>query len=229
MKQTLLRMTNFKITVTSDTVCPWCYVGRKQLQTAERLWKQNHPEDTFAVSYLPFQLNPHWPKGPASSTSKEQFYLEKFGADRTAMVQQRLTEVGKAVGIDFKYGGNTGNSRDSHRLVRLAKKYGNEVEGKALDGLFAAYFEKEGDITDYGTLKNIAVEAGIPEDEFQKAIVESDGGGLDVDKDANEARQRGVTGVPDFVVQDLYQLHGANDPESFIGVFQKIKAKEGGK
>ncbi|CAM1502667.1 Fc.00g074430.m01.CDS01 [Cosmosporella sp. VM-42] len=221
-------MTQFKINVTSDTVCPWCYVGRKQLQTAERLWKQSHPDDTFAVSYLPYQLQPQWPKGPSSSTPKQQFYLEKFGAERTAMIHARLTEIGKSVGISFKYGGNTGNSRDSHRLVRLAKKYGHEVEGKALDGLFAAYFEKEGDITDYATLKSIAVEAGIPEDEFQKAIVDSDAGGADVDRDAAKARQNGVSGVPDFVIQDLYQLHGANEPESFLNVFQRIKAKEEG-
>ncbi|ODA79083.1 hypothetical protein RJ55_04674 [Drechmeria coniospora] len=144
-------MTTFRITVTSDTVCPWCYVGRRQLQRAQQLWRQRYPDraDSFSVTYAPFQLNPTWPKGPASSKDKTQFYHEKFGPERTAMMQQRLSQFGREVGIVFKYGGRTGNTRDSHRLVHLAKRYGEEVELKTVDGLFAAYFENEKDITQY--------------------------------------------------------------------------------
>ncbi|KAF7562820.1 hypothetical protein G7046_g1329 [Stylonectria norvegica] len=224
-------MTRFKITVTSDTVCPWCYIGRKQLQTAEKIWQQRYPDanDTFAVSYLPFQLAPDWPKGPSSSRSKRQFYIERFGEERMLAMQERVGDAGRATGIEFKFGGQTGNSRDSHRLVRLSKKYGQEAEGKALDGLFAAYFEKEGDITDYETLKGIAIEAGIPAEDFQKAIVESDEGGKDVDEAALAARYSGVSGVPDFVIQDAYRLSGARDPLSFIKVFETIKKSEAAK
>lgn len=223
-------MTNIRINVTSDTVCPWCYVGRKQLQLAQQLWHTQHPDsgDTFTVHYAPFQLNPHWPKGPASSTDKEQYYQEKFGAARTDMIHSRLREVGKLVGIEFRFGGRTGNSRDSHRLVHLAKNYGADVEGKAIDGLFAAFFENERDITDYETLRGIATRAGIPEDAFQKAIIDSDEGGADVDKAASRARLNGVSGVPDYVVQDRFRLSGARDPTAFVRAFEKVKAMEKG-
>ncbi|KPM34613.1 hypothetical protein AK830_g11955 [Neonectria ditissima] len=223
-------MTKFRITVTSDTVCPWCFVGRKQLQKAEQIWKQTHPNsgDTFAISYEPFQLAPDGPRGPASSKSKEKFYAERFGKERTAMMQERIRGIGEPLGINFRFGGQTGNSRDSHRLVRLAKKYGHEAEGKAIDGLFAAYFENERDITAYDTLKSIAADAGIPGEDFQKAIVDSDEGGADVDNAARAARLKGVTGVPNYVVQDKFQLQGANDAAAFIGVFEKIKALEAG-
>ncbi|KAL7957885.1 hypothetical protein V8C34DRAFT_305271 [Trichoderma compactum] len=70
-----------------------------------------------------------------------------------------------------------GNSRDSHRLIHLAKKHGDDAELKVVDGLFAAYFENEKDNTDHDVLKGVAVGAGIPEAEFKKAIVESDEGG----------------------------------------------------
>ncbi|KAJ4262977.1 hypothetical protein NW762_006590 [Fusarium torreyae] len=222
-------MTKFKVTVTSDTVCPWCYIGRRQLQAAQRLWEQKYPDsnDTFAVSYQPFQLQPDWPRGPGSSISKEQFYAQRFGRDRVAKMHQHVKGIGEALGIDFKFGGQTGNSRDSHRLVQLAKKHGEDAESKALDGLFAAYFEKNDDITSYDTLKNVAVDAGISEDEFQKAIVDSDEGGPEVDKLAGEARSRGVSGVPDFVLQDRFRLSGANDPSTFVSVWEKIKAAEG--
>ncbi|KAH7111154.1 thioredoxin-like protein [Dactylonectria estremocensis] len=221
-------MTNFKVTVTLDTLCPWCYVGHKQLQLAEQLWKHTHPhsDDTFLVRYQSIQLQPIGPKGPASSVSKEQFFAERFGKERSETIHEYIKNVGKAVGIDFKFGGRTGNSWDSHRLIHLAKKYGEEVEGKVLDGVFAAHFEQERDITQYSTLERIAIEAGIPVDDFRKAIIDSDIGGLEVDQATNQSRLNGVASVPDYVIQDRYQLRGANDVGGFIRVFERVKAEE---
>lgn len=221
-------MTNFRINVVSDTVCPWCYVGRRQLQLAQQLWQRQNPtsNDTFSITYAPYQLQPQWPRGPGSSIDKHQFYIDRFGEGRTTMMRERLRAVGDNLGIGFKFGGRTGNTRDSHRLVHLAKNYGNEVELKTVDGLFAAYFENERDITDYEVLRAVAVDAGIPEAEFRKAIVESDAGGEQVDLDAGKARNSGISGVPNYTIQDAYQLSGAGDPMEFIGVFEKIKALE---
>jgi predicted DsbA family dithiol-disulfide isomerase len=223
------KMTNFKITVTSDTICPWCYVGRKQLIAAEKLYHELHPSsgDTFSVSYMPYMLRPDWQRGPAGAKDKQEAYLEKFGPERVKQMQHRLSLVGDELGIDFKFGGRTGNTRDSHRLVRLAKKYGPEVEGKAMDGLFQSYFEKEGDITDYENLRGIASAAGIPDADFQKAIVDSDEGGKEVDRDVVQAQLRGINSVPNYILQDKYQLGGgARDPESFVEVLEKIKEME---
>ncbi|KJZ77258.1 hypothetical protein HIM_03579 [Hirsutella minnesotensis 3608] len=221
-------MTNFRIVVTSDTVCPWCYVGRRQLQQAQALWLQKHPDggDTFSVTYAPFQLNPAWPRGPGSSVDKQQFYQQKFGPARTEMIHKRLSAVGQQLGIDFKYGGRTGNTRDSHRLVQLAKGMGPEAELKVIDGLFAAYFEEEKDITAYETLQEVAAQAGIAESTFKKAIMESDEGGAQVDEAVLQARESGITGVPDFRIQDAFSLNGANDPAAFLQVFEEIKAVE---
>ncbi|KAM4064461.1 DSBA-like thioredoxin domain-containing protein [Hirsutella rhossiliensis] len=219
-------MTNFRITVTSDVACPWCYVGRRQLQQAQQLWFQKHPDsgDTFSVTYAPYQLNPGWPRGPGSSIEKQQFYDEKFGPGRIDMIHESLSKVGHQLGINFKYGGRTGNTRDSHRLIHLAKQYGPEVELKTIDGLFAAYFEHERDITTHETLQDIATQASIPVQDFKAAIVESDQGGAQVDKAVAQARSDGVSGVPDFQMQDRYRLSGANDPATFVRVFEKIKA-----
>ncbi|OAQ66250.1 DSBA oxidoreductase [Pochonia chlamydosporia 170] len=221
-------MTIFRIAVTSDTVCPWCYVGRRQLQKAQKLYLEKHPtaNDSFAVTYSPYQLNPHSPSGPGHSKDKHQFYLDKFGAERTSMMQQRLSAVGDQLNINFKFGGKTGNTRDSHRLVHLAKKHGNEVELKTVDGLFAAYFENEQDITDYETLRNVAKNAGIPDEEFEKAIVEGDEGGKEVDLAVRRAGLDGITGVPDYVIQDKYRINGGQDASVFVQAFEKIKELE---
>ncbi|KAK2601588.1 hypothetical protein QQS21_004823 [Conoideocrella luteorostrata] len=219
-------MTAFRIAVTSDTVCPWCYVGRRQLQKAQRLWQQEHPQDSFTVTYSPYQLNPDSPSGPGHSIDKQQMYEKKFGAERTAMMQQRLSAVGNQLDINFKFGGKTGNTRDSHRLVQLAKQHGNEVELKVVDGLFAAYFEQEQDITAYETLRSVAKEAGIPAEAFEQGIVDGDEGGSEVDKAVVRARSEGVSGVPDYVIQGKYRINGGQDALVFVQAFEKIKELE---
>ncbi|KAH7011065.1 thioredoxin-like protein, partial [Ilyonectria destructans] len=221
-------MTNFKITVTSDTLCPWCYIGRKQLHLAEQLWKQAHPasHDTFTVTHQAIQLQPIGPTGPASSISKEQFFAEKFGKQRSEKIHEHIKDVGKTVGISFKFGGQTGNSRDANRLIQMAKGYGAKAESKTIDGLFAAYFEQQQDITQYDTLKSIANEAGILTEDFQQAIIDSDEGGQDVDQATMRSRLRGVTSVPHFTIQDRYEVRGSRSPEEFLRIFKEIQAEE---
>ncbi|OAA51807.1 DSBA oxidoreductase [Metarhizium rileyi] len=222
-------MTVFRITVTSDTVCPWCYVGRRQLQKAQRLHLKKYPDanDSFVVTYSPYQLNPNFPQGPGRSRDKQQFYVDKFGAERTRVMQKSLSAVGKQLGINFSFGGRTGNTRDSHRLVQLAKGHGNEVELKTVDGLFAAYFEEEQDITDHETLRSVAKAAGIPGDEFERAIVQGDEGGKEVDDAVVRARLEGVSGVPDYVIQGVYRINGGQDASVFVKAFEEIKKLEG--
>src|SRR5688572_13085914 len=152
-----------------DTICPWCYVGYRKLKAAQSLWLRQYPSDTFTVRWRPFLLRPDLPRGV--SRDKQTAYAEKFGADRLPMMHARLAEVGEQVGIKFKFGGRIGATRDSHRVIHLAGELGGEaLETKTVEGLFAAYFENEEDITDLNTLKAIATEAGIPEAEFQKNI-----------------------------------------------------------
>lgn len=221
-------MTNFRIKVVSDTVCPWCYVGQKKLEAAQRLWAQQHPSsgDSFTVSYQAFQLNPNLPPGPASSTDKRQYYESRFGSTKAEQIFGRLRDVGEPLGIHFSFGGRTGNTRDSHRLVRLAKKYGGDTELKTVAGLFAGYFENERDITSADFLRDVAVLAGIPAEDFQRAIVESDEGGQEVDREVSSAVFSGVSGVPDYTIQDALHLGGARDASDFVKAFERIKKME---
>ncbi|PHH74605.1 hypothetical protein CDD82_4866 [Ophiocordyceps australis] len=223
-------MTKISISVTSDTVCPWCYVGRRQLQRAQGLWLQQDANsgDSFSVTFVPYQLEPTWPQGPDSSRNKQQFYNGKFGPQHTRLIQQRLENIGSQLGINFRWGGRIGNSKDSHRLIHLAKSYGNSVELAVVDGLFAAYFEKEQDITSHDILRHVATRAGIPAQDFQDAIVHGDKGGAEVDEATTLARSSGVTGVPFFNIQSRFHVSGALDAKDFLKIFQKVKAHEGG-
>jgi len=141
------------------------------------------------------------------------------------MIFQRLTQVGKDCGINFKFGGKTGNTRDSHRLIQLGKSKSPAMQTRVVEELFATYFENEGDITDHGVLQKAAVKAGLEEKEVLKWL-KSDLGGPEVDKEVEEARLNQISGVPNFTIQGKYEVGGAQDPGVFFRLFEKIKAAE---
>ncbi|KAI4184337.1 MAG: hypothetical protein L6R41_004812 [Letrouitia leprolyta] len=217
-------MTNFNIAITSDTVCPWCYVGKNKLDRAIALYKSSHPNsnDTFSTTWYPYYLNPDAPK---VGVDKRQYYVSRFGAERVPMMFDRLASVGKPVGIDFKFGGKTGNTRDSHRVIQLAKTKGPETQNKVVENLFKSYFEKEEDITSHEVLRAAAVNAGLEETEVNEWLA-SNKGGKEVDEEVTEARKRVVSGVPHYTMQGKYEIGGAQDPEAFVQTFERIKAME---
>ncbi|KAL4944082.1 hypothetical protein BDV06DRAFT_188272 [Aspergillus oleicola] len=233
-------MTNFNIQIISDAVCPWCYVGYRRLSRAITTHAQKYPSDTFKITWSPFYLNASSPGFPG--VDKAQFYESKFGAARTGMIFQRLAAVGSEEGIKFSFGGRTGKTRDAHRVIRLAglkEKESQGVKGAEQEGqiggiqtrvverLFRAYFEEEKNITDRQVLIEAAVGGGLNEKEVEGLLEEgNDLGGKEVDEDAEGARKQFVTGVPYFMVQGMYAVEGADEPETFLEVFGKIKGAE---
>jgi predicted DsbA family dithiol-disulfide isomerase len=159
---------------------------------------------------------------------KTRSYQKKFGNERADLIFERLTNAGREVGINFNFGGKTGNTRDSHRLIQLGKSKSPAIETRMVEELFAAYFEQEGDITDHEVLKNAAVRAGLDENEVV-AWLKSDNGGKAVDEEVAQAQKNQIGGVPNFTIQGKYEVGGAQDPEVFIRLFEKIKAAEGAK
>ncbi|PQE33555.1 DSBA oxidoreductase protein [Rutstroemia sp. NJR-2017a WRK4] len=218
-------MTQFDIAIVSDTVCPWCYVGKQKLEQGIRAYKERHPDsnDTFNISWHPFYLDPEAPK---VGVDKLAWYHAKMGEERATASIARLTEVGKSVGINFSYGGKIGATRDSHRIVQLGKTKSLATQNKVIDSLFKSYFEEEGDPTSHEVLRNVAVRAGLDEKEVDEWL-NSDKGGAEVDKEVEEAKRNFISGVPNFTVQGKYEVGGAQDPGVFLRLFEKIKETEG--
>lgn len=218
-------MTKFTIAITSDNVCPWCYVGKKKLERGISLYKSAHPssDDTFSVTWLPFYLNP---AAPAVGVDKRSYFESKFGREKASMIMERLTAVGKDAGINFSFGGKTGNTRDSHRLVELGKRKGGpDVQTRVVEELFKSYFEEEGDITSHDVLREAGVKAGLDEAEVEDWLG-GDKGGDEVDNEVSEAQIRRVSGVPNFVLQERYEIGGAQDADAFVKVFERVKEME---
>lgn len=218
-------MTNFNVEIVSDTVCPWCYVGHKQLSKAIASYRAAHPDsnDTFSTTWKPFYLDPDAPK---VGIEKSERFAKKFGPDRAAAIQQRLAQVGDSVGIEFKFGGKTGNTRDSHRLIQLGKTKGPDTQTKVVEALFTAYFENEQDITSKDVLLNAAQKAGLDDTEAKKWL-DSDDGGKQVDEEVQEAQEKFISGVPHFTLNDRFQIEGAQDSLAFVRLFERLKKIEG--
>lgn len=143
------------------------------------------------------------------------------------MIFERLAQTGKDVGIKFKFGGKTGNTRDSHRLIQLGKSKSPAVQTRVVEELFSAYFEQEGDITSHDVLRQAAVKAGLDAKEVDDWL-KSDKGGKAVDEEVEAAQMNQVSGVPNFTLQGKYEVGGAQDPGVFLRLFEKIKATEEG-
>src|SRR5512141_2760476 len=92
---------HLNIDIISDVVCPWCYIGKRQIEAAPAQYAQRHPgADKPRVTWRPFQLNPQL---PAEGMSREQYVVQKFGAARSKDVYARVAAVGAEYGLAFDF------------------------------------------------------------------------------------------------------------------------------
>lgn len=159
---------------------------------------------------------------------------QKFGADREEAITRRLAAMGEGEGICFSFQGKMGNTRDAHRLVQLAraKDHGkeegeggdsSEVQERLMAALMRGYFEEGADITSREMLLDAAAEAGLERGEAERWLAEGKGG-EEVDREVEEAYARGIRGVPHFIINDRYEVGGAQEVDAFLGEF--VRAKE---
>lgn len=154
-------------------------------------------------------------------------YAEKFGPTRAAQIFSTLSHVATEEGLNFKFGGNTGVSRNGHRLVHYAQTHGGEeAQNKAMLGLWKRYFEQEVDITDLDVLVDTGVEAGLGSAEEVKSYLESGEDGTQVDLLAEQARKKGISGVPNYEIQGTWEVSGAQEPLAFETLFKRYKSME---
>ena len=137
------------IDVVSDNVCPFCFVGKRSLDSALQRVRNEHPEVEFDVRWRPFFLNAD---APIQGINKREAYIKKFGAERVKAMEPYMLQVGRPAGIEFSMGGKTGNTLKSHRLVEWAHEVGGTSgQDRVIEALFQGYFEQEKDITEYNS------------------------------------------------------------------------------
>lgn len=176
-------------------------------------------DDVFTISWLPFYLDPTAPEKGIPWQERAQ---QRFGPEKIAPMQARLRSVGSQNGINFSFAGKIGRTRDSHRLIELAGRKGAAAQNAVVLQLFQSYFEADGDITALDTLLEAGVKGGLDRAEVRDWL-KTGKGGDQVDKHVEEAKQKGIHGVPHFTIQGKYVVEGAQDPQDFLEVFVRVK------
>eukprot|EP00741_Cyanophora_paradoxa_P001354 tig00000480_g1310.t1 len=205
------------ITVVSDAICPWCYVGKRNLDTALKKLKSDGYE--FQIRWRPFQLNPTTPK---EGYDKMEYLRKKYG--RIDHMVERLRLVGEGIGIRFRDGGRVVNTTDAHRCVELAEKYGKQHE--LMEALFRRYFEEGDDVSARDVLLAAAREAALPEDEVARMLDSGEYREKVADEDRHWKHEVGIGGVPFFLIggEGGVELSGGQPVEAFLAAVRRVAA-----
>ena len=204
-----------RIDIYSDTVCPWCYLGKRRFELAVAARPQYEPR----VTWRPFELNPDL---PPEGVDRAAFLASRMGTpERVAEAHTELTRQGAASGIEFRFDlmQRIPNTRRSHLLIAHAARFGRQTAVN--ERLMRAYFEEGCDIGDIEVLVRLGVEAGLAERESRSAIVLRSG------QDGVVAAERhaavlGITGVPTFIFDGQYTISGAQEVGALARGFDQV-------
>jgi len=208
-----------RLEVFSDPVCPWCFIGKANLDRA----LEAHPAHPFRIEWHPFQLNPDMPAG---GVDKHRYLAEKFGEDRLVQMHLRLKEASRAAGaeIDPDAPKRMPNTLDAHRLIHWAGLEGRQTA--VVSAIMRAYWREGRDIGNAGVLTDIAAAAGMDR-AVTARLLASDADADDIRARDADARQKGLNSVPTFLIAQHYVVTGAQPPEVWGNVIRELLEQSG--
>lgn len=202
------------VDVISDVVCPWCYIGKRRLESAlESLKEEHHIE----VTYHPFQLDP---SVPIEGYDFQEYMENRFGAG-FAQKSKQVEQVAESVGLDFNFEElpKSINTFNLHRFIQISGEEGIQAEVK--EALMDAYFVKRIDLTNPENIVNLFGQFGWSSEKTLE-ILHSDRGADAVKEEINYYKQMGVNSVPFYVINNKYGIAGAQPAEAFIQTITKV-------
>jgi predicted DsbA family dithiol-disulfide isomerase len=208
-----------KIEIWSDVVCPWCYIGKRRIESA--LAEFEHA-DQVEVHWRSYQLDPGAPTVPTESTSL--MLARKYGQSVAGakQMQDRVEAVAAEEGLVYRLSETLHlNTVDAHRLIHLAHRQGgNDLQGRVKEALLHAYFTEARDVADHAVLREVAVAAGLDPSRVEEVLGSREFEN-DVHADVEQAQAYGASGVPFFVVDEKYGVSGAQPKEVFSQVLER--------
>ena len=205
-----------KIDIISDTVCPWCFIGKRRLEKALAMRPDMIPE----INWYPFQLNPEMPE----EGIERQLYLNlKFGsAARANEIYRTVNEASTNENLDINFDAiqRMPNSLRSHRLIQFSRV--NGAQGAITENLFRSYFFYGADIGSIDPLLEIAKDSGLDPTQVRHYLESEQDLDLVRAQDI-QSRKMGVSGVPCFIIANEFAVSGAQEPEVFLQVFDAAK------
>jgi predicted DsbA family dithiol-disulfide isomerase len=216
-----MRMSTLKpliIDVVSDVVCPWCYIGKRRIEEALKLV----PDVPVEMNYRPFFLNPWVPR---EGISREQYLITKFGSvEAYKGIAGRVVAAAEQEGLSYRPDlvARQPNTTDCHRLIRWAGSVGKAPEMK--QRLMELYFRDGGDLTDTNVLVQAAADCGLDAEAVRKMLATDEDVAV-VSEQAQEAAEKGISGVPTYVFAQKYAVSGAQDPQMLARAIRQVSAE----
>ena len=207
-----------KIDIVSDVVCPWCYIGKRRIEEALALV----PDVPVEVHFRPYFLNPWVPR---EGISREEYLTTKFGSvDAYKGIAGRVVAAAKEEGLTYRPDlvQRQPNTTDCHRLIHWAEAIGKAPEMK--QRLMELYFRDGGDLTDTEVLVQAAADVGLAADDVRRRLASDEDVAL-VSGQAQEAADKGVSGVPTYVFAQKYAVSGAQDPGLLARAIRQVSAE----
>jgi len=207
-----------QIDIVSDVVCPWCYIGKKRIEDALALAS----DVPVHVNWRPFFLNPWVPR---EGITRDEYLTAKFGSTEAYKnIAGRVVAAAAEEGLQYNPGSvkRQPNTIDCHRLILWA-----EAEGKAAQmkqKLMELYFRDGGDLTDTNVLVQAAADVGLDAESVRKRLATDE----DVERisaQAQEASEKGISGVPTFVFAQKYAVSGAQPADQLARAIRQVSAE----
>jgi predicted DsbA family dithiol-disulfide isomerase len=205
-----------KVDIVSDVVCPWCYIGKRRIEGA---MKELTDQFDFEVSYLPFELNPSTPK---EGFNQKEYLAKKFGSEeRYRELTNHVKSVAASEGLAFDFDKQkvSPNTRDAHRIIGFAKQEGKQLAIK--EAFMKAYFEEGIDLTKAENLLAVCKSVGLHSERIS-ALLNSEEGLAEVILEEQNNIQRGINGVPYYIINNQYGISGAQPKATFIKALTQI-------
>lgn len=201
-----------KVEIWSDIMCPFCYIGKRNFESALSNFEQS---GLVEIEWKSFQLDPEIPEHIEDKNVYEYLADRKgMSVEQSKQMHERVVQMAKSVGLDYHFeNAAVANSFKAHRLIQFAKSKG--LGDQAEERLFRAYFTEGENFGKVETLLKLGKDIGLSEADVSEALENAQYQFL-VNKDIEEARAIGVSGVPFFVFDRKYAVSGAQPPEAFL-------------
>jgi len=216
-----------KLTVITDFVCPNCCVGQHELLDAIAYCQDTlHLPLAFEIEHLPFRLiNPTILTEDTPKVDKTDFLLKHLGKERFSKLQAAITKWSEEKGVPISFRGVMSQTTRAHRLCRKAYTIGGQtLQIPLLCAVFKAHMEDEKDIADINVLAELAESTGTMSKAEAVAFLNSDEFEKEIDTMCNEARSKGITGVPMTIIDGKWAVSGGQSSDVFIQIFKKLAA-----
>jgi predicted DsbA family dithiol-disulfide isomerase len=206
------------IDIVSDVVCPWCYIGKHRIEEALK----QVTDVPVEVNWRPFFLNPWVPR---EGISREEYLTTKFGSvEAYKGIAGRVVAAAEQEGLSYRpeLVARQPNTIDCHRLIHWADAIGKAPEMK--QRLMELYFRDGGDLTDVNVLVQAAADCGLDTSDVRARLATDEDVAL-VSDNAQEAAEKGISGVPTYVFAQKYAVSGAQDPQMLARAIRQVSAE----